>query len=173
MSNFHEIIWPMRGHTWMSALVGGTVCAVAGPWVGLFLLEFPIMVFYDRPFSFLHLVAGTAVVFKAWIYAFIIVGPAACFVGAVGGPLLDNLMCRYRSTSAQLVAAALLGSLLGSALPLVMALELWILNPRERQNLKESFVGVFPLAIPTGIICAFLLFWFFRRRFWRRWCDVR
>lgn len=100
---------------------------------------------------------------KGWIFAFLAVGPAALVFGSVAGVLLQSLARKYHPLKVAILPAAMLGLVLGSAVPAANALVAWFwLRKVAQYNFTRDMLSQLPVAALTGVICAFLLLWLFR-----------
>jgi len=144
---------------WRAALAGAAIFGLLGPGTALLLLEIQI-----RPPSSFREAAGILVVaVKGWIFAFLAVGPAALVFGSVAGVLLQSLARNYRPIKVAILPAAMLGLVLGSAVPAANTLVAWFwLRKDSRYSFTRDILSQLPVAALTGVICALLLLWLFR-----------
>lgn len=147
----------MFNEKWKAALTGATVCGFLGPGMALLLLEFQIT--RITRLSFREILAILFVVLRGWIFASVAVGPAAFVFGGVGGLLLQRLARNCRSMKRAIVPAAMLGLVLGSAVPVVTFVAVfWGTATKDPSyNLRKDIVDALPVAALTGVICSLLL----------------
>lgn len=142
---------------WKSALIGAAICGIAGPTIGVILLN----VYLWR----LQWLAGAPIIlFEEWVVASLGFGPPAFFLGAIGAIILQRLIRQRGSIKGALIETAALGLTLGSVVPVTtnVACAAWAraqgLNLRNDEILFEL-----PLAAITGIICELLVLWLLHR----------
>ena len=145
--------------TLKSALIGAGICGILGPAIALALFNIEM-----GAFSIRQCITLVYLVLKEWIFAAAAIGPEAFVLGAAAGCLLQSVADRCRSMKATLVAAAMIGVALGSAVPTAALLIAYKSSgPREGYSLKGEMRSSLPVAATTGVICAFLVLWVLHR----------
>jgi uncharacterized membrane protein YeaQ/YmgE (transglycosylase-associated protein family) len=141
---------------WKCALIGAGICGIVGPVIAVILLD----LFLIRPPS---VRAASRMIFEEWVIASVGFSPPALLLGAVGAVVLQRLNQQGRPMKVALLQTAVLGLILGSAVPVIFEFVFdAIMRPREYSS-KSDLLTLLPIAAVTGTICELLVFWQLRR----------
>lgn len=95
-----------------------------------------------------------------WPIAVMLVGPGAFVLGGVGALVIQFASTRVRSAKALVLQTAILGLVLGGAVPVVTDLLYTALWGDRSKNFE---MGLLPLSAVTGVVCAAATYWLLQR----------
>jgi hypothetical protein len=141
----------VKREQWKAALVGAATCGVGGPEIGLLLLTFWALC--GRPFHDAISLLGIPIY---WPVVLIPIGPPASLLGAIGGMFLQHLAQKTQSLKVVIAEAVALGAILGSIVPLSLAVYGW--------GTTKQVIEYSPLGASTGACCSLLVLYLLQRR---------
>jgi uncharacterized membrane protein len=141
-----------------AAVIGAFVCSLLGPTLGALAMQGSEVVHEQHP------VAAAVLSFRLlpWVLpaAVMLVGPGAFVLGGLGALVIQLMSARVRSAKALVFQTAILGIVLGGAVPVVSSLVFAALWGDRNKNFET---GLLPLGAVTGLVCAAVVYGLLRR----------
>jgi len=142
-----------------AALTGAFLCALLGPTLGAVAFITAGMV-DDHEFSARAAVLSFRLLPWVLPVAVGLVGPGAFVLGALGALVIQFMSTRVRSAKALVLQTAVLGLVLGGAVPVVVDLMYAALRGGRNKNFETRLL---PLGAVTGLVYAAVVYWLLRR----------
>ncbi len=142
-----------------AALTGAFLCALLGPTLGAVAILTSEMV-HDHEYSARAVVLSFRLLPWVLPVAVGLVGPDAFVLGGLGALVIQFMSTRVRSAKALVLQTAVLGLVLGGAVPVVVDLMYAALWGGRNKNFET---GLLPLGAVTGLVCAAVVYWLLRR----------
>jgi uncharacterized membrane protein len=140
------------------AVIGAFVCGSLGPTLGALAMQ-GYEVTHEQ-----HPVTAAVLSFRLlpWVLpvAVMLVGPGAFVLGGVGALAIQFMSTRVRSAKALFLQTAVLGLVLGGAVPVVVDLAYAAFQGDRNKNFETRLL---PLGAVTGLVCAAVVYWLLRR----------
>jgi len=141
-----------------AAVIGAFVCGSLGPTLGALAMQGSEVAHEQHP------VTAAVLSFRLlpWVLpvAVMLVGPGAFVLGALGALVIQLMSARVRSAKGLVLQTAILGLVLGGAVPVVVDLVYAALSGDRNKNFET---GLLPLGAVTGLVCAAVVYWLLRR----------
>jgi hypothetical protein len=141
-------------HRLGAAATGAVICSLLGPSLGA------LVIGAVTEFSIRDAISWVKVLPFTFLIAVMMIGPVAFVLGAVGAATVQVISTRVRSAKALFVQTAILGLVLGGAVPLVVDL---VYAASEGGRNKNFETGLLPLGAVSGLLCAAVVYWLLRR----------
>jgi hypothetical protein len=145
------------GKKMKAALMGGSLCGLLGPALGVFALRVSELAHQHAGISE-FLLMPLDLLFFAWPLAVVFVGAGAFVLGAIGALIIQDFSTRVVTRKALVLQAVALGLAFGSVVP-VFSDAVWL----GWKNIKLSTGSLFFGAV-IGAVCAAATFWLLQRR---------
>jgi hypothetical protein len=142
-----------------AALTGAFLCALLGPMLGAVAIITSEMV-HDHEYSGRAVVSALSVLPWVLPVAVGLVGPGAFVLGGLGALVIQFMSTRVRSAKALVLQTAVLGLMLGGAVPVFVDLVYAAFGGGRNKNFET---GLLPLGAATGFVCAAAVYWLLRR----------
>jgi len=137
-----------------ASATGAVICSLLGPCLGA------LAIGLLTEFSIRDAVSWLKVLPFMFLLAVMMIGPVAFVLGAVAAVTVQVMSTRVRSARALFFQTAILGLLLGAAVPFIVDL---VYAASQGDRNKNFETGLLPLGAVIGLICAAVVFWLLRR----------
>ena len=138
------------------AATGALACSLLGPTLG----ALAMLTFGAERQSLHDAVAWLKIVPFALLVAMLLVGPASFVLGGIGALLIQFISKRVHSAKALVFPTAVLGLLLGGAVPVVVDIAFAVLMGGRNRSFET---GLLPLGAVIGLVCASTVCWLLYR----------
>jgi uncharacterized membrane protein len=142
-----------------AALIGAFLCALLGPTLGAAAMLGSEIV-HEHEYSVRACVSALSVLPFVLPVALMLVGPEAFVLGGVGALVIQFMSTRVRSARALALQTAVIGLVLGGAVPGAADLVYTALWGDRNKNFET---GLLWLGAVTGLVCAVVVYWLLHR----------